>query len=95
MTTRRLVYVEWEDSGGGSGGWCETAEMHPPGHMVCQSVGWVLHDTPDCLYLVPHIARGDPVAKVPEQGRGELMIPKRAILRWVTLTVPTDGRRRR
>ena len=51
--------------------------------MICQSVGWLLHDGEDCKVVVPH------VAQQAEQGCGDMTIPTASVRRIVDLEAPT------
>ncbi len=76
-----LVIVEWEDSQGCPQGWqfFEDVSFEP---VTIRSVGWVLRENKQSVMLAPHVGR---VGGVENQGQGIMTIPKRCILRRVTL----------
>jgi hypothetical protein len=51
--------------------------------MKCRSVGWLLHDGPDCKLIVPHISEEH--ADAEEQGCGDMTIPSKAVLSMTDL----------
>lgn len=55
---RRLVLIEWVDSYGASATWQNLSSCEPE-LMVCQSVGWLVHDDERCKVIVPHILQPD------------------------------------
>jgi hypothetical protein len=79
----KLVLVEWVDSYGCSPKWqpLEAAVRKP---MRCKSVGWLLHDGPDCKVIVPHIS-DEKTDEIPAQGCGDMTIPNSAILKITSL----------
>lgn len=89
----RLVYVEWLDSYGCSASW-QHLSAGKAAPMVCRSVGWLLHDTNDCKVVVPHVSDADR-NDLEAQGCGDMTIPTAAIVRLVTLKIPTRPSRRR
>ena len=76
----RLVLIEWEDTFGCSSHW-EKIEEPVKGHvLMCRSVGWLLHDGPECKVVVPHMT--DPTHETASyQGCGDMTIPTRAVIR--------------
>ncbi len=76
---RRLVLVEWLDSYGGTTGWKELDDCTPD-PLVCRSVGWLIHDTPQYKVIVPHIVEPASDTRIAAQGRGDMTIPCAAIL---------------
>lgn len=83
---KKLVYIEWEDSTGGSGRWTDIEEMipDPPVH---KSIGWLMHETKKWIVLVPHISGEPNHPTVLFAGSGEMTIPKSAILKKKIITV--------
>lgn len=77
----RLVLIEWVDSHGTLEGWHildkEELSAEP---LKCHSVGWLFHDGADCKIIIPHIG-GIESNRLPLQGRGNLTIPTKAILK--------------
>lgn len=76
--------MEWLDSFGCSATWQQLAVDKGCAPMVCRSVGWLLHDAPDCKVVVPHIT----TAIDPPQGCGDMTIPSAAIVRLEDLPLP-------
>lgn len=81
-----LVLVEWVDSFGCSPSW-ENINGEPPSPLICRSVGWLLHDTPACKVIVPHLTQ--PNGAVSQQGCGDMTIPTRAVLSVTKLSLDT------
>lgn len=80
----RLVLVDWIDSYGAAANW-QSIENYSPSPMRCQSVGWIVSKNKDSIAVVPHLSeKGHP--DVPQQGCGDMTIPKSAIVRIQTLT---------
>jgi len=83
----RLVLVEWLDSYGCSSEW-QTLEGSEAKPLVCRSVGWLLHDKPDCKVIVPHVSEWN-YANAPQQGCGDMTIPTKSILNIFDLSEPS------
>ena len=83
----RLVLIKWLDSFGCSATW-QDLETSQPKPLICQSVGWLLHDGDDCKVIVPHIT--DQNSGVPRQGCGDMTIPAQVILDIIDLPLPGD-----
>lgn len=79
----KLVLVEWEDSLGCSSQWQALDGVQAPKPLLCQSVGWLLHDGKDCKVVVPHVTRDH--ANASRQGCGDMTIPTKAITKIKTL----------
>jgi len=77
-----LVLIEWLDSCGCSARW-QDLDADTPRAVHCRSVGWLLHDNPDCKVIVPHLTAPHPY--VARQGCGDMTIPASAILSVVSL----------
>lgn len=82
----KLRYVKWVDSHGPGNGWLALSDIWAE-QLVVRSVGFVLHDTPELLVLVPHLCLPAEDAFVARQGRGALTIPKASILETGDITV--------
>ncbi len=68
-----IVYIEWIDSRGTHSSWTELDDMaHDP--CIIKSVGYVVNETENSIHIVPHIGTD------PEQGCGDMVIPKVAII---------------
>jgi hypothetical protein len=80
----QLVLIEWLDSYGCSSQWQPLQENRPK-PLLCQSVGWLLHDGNDCKVVVPHISDADN-EHVHAQGCGDMTIPTSAILNITELS---------
>lgn len=88
-TARKLLLVSWVDSSSHPDGWKPLDELGDDLEPVyCQSVGWLAGEGEDGIVLVPHIS-GGPDRGVREYGKGEITIPKRAIVETVVL--PATG----
>lgn len=88
----RLVLIEWADSLGCSSSWTPLAGVDPK-PLICQSVGWLLHDDAEVKVVVPHVSKASPHAD--QQGCGDMLIPARSVIRMVDLSEPTQKVRRR
>jgi hypothetical protein len=88
MKDKRLVLVEWVDSGEGRG-WTPIEDIvREP--MVCRSVGWLIHETEKGITVAAHYGSE-------EDGRspqvcGDMLIPKVAVLSVKDLIVDTSPR---
>lgn len=83
--TVKLVLVEWWDSHQNISGWAAVADITPDLPLI-RSVGWVVHDTPECLVLVAN--HGEETRSSPEQACGEMTIPKVCVKRVRRLREP-------
>lgn len=72
-----LVLVEWVDTYGCSASW-QNLDAEDPYPLRCQSVGWLLRDSPECKVIVPHLTTPHEYAS--RQGCGDMTIPTGAIL---------------
>jgi hypothetical protein len=72
-----LVRVTWLDSSGPSG-WNRLKSVIGPFDLTCESVGWLMEDTPDRVTLCAHVAISDPDNPIVD---GVMTIPKCAIKR--------------
>jgi hypothetical protein len=79
----KLVLIEWVDSHGPVEGW-RLLDDDKPELMICESVGWLVHDGKDCKTIVPHLA-GHKNKHIALQGRGDMTIPSRAIVKMTRL----------
>lgn len=75
-----LIYVEWIDARGVGGDWQELVDMKSV-YCVCKSVGWLIKEDDDMIHICPHL--GDE----PEQGCGDMVIPKISVKKRVKLSV--------
>jgi hypothetical protein len=82
----KLVFVKWQDSYGVSPVWQEIRAVQVDAHY-CYSVGWVVAESSDCLVIVPHVSPANEHIAAPEQGTGDMSIPKRSIVNLVELQV--------
>jgi len=79
MPKRKLVMVEWVDSHG-SEGWCALDRLAENNQILnCKSVGWVIAESKKAITICPHLS-GDDDENVRTCGRGELTIPRVAVL---------------
>jgi hypothetical protein len=75
-----LVLIEWVDSHGTIEGWKPIDKEIKPELLVCESVGWLLYNGKDCKKIIPHKA-GYKNENIIHQGRGDLTIPTKAIIK--------------
>ena len=83
----KLVYVEWEESRQGISSWQESDNLKVHDLCLVRSVGWLLQSTKKLIQIVPHV--GDN----PEQGCGDMTIPRSAIRKMVALNIPGSRER--
>lgn len=76
-----LYYVEWLDSRGVGTSWRHLEDMESE-TCVLRSVGWLMKNTKDLIHIVPHF--GDD----PAQGCGDMVIPKRCVLKKIKINLP-------
>lgn len=81
----RLVLIEWLDSYGCSSSW-QDIDNCEPGVVVCQSVGWLIHDDDRCKVIVPHMNQPDH-PNTNQQGCGDMTIPSASIVKILDLGV--------
>lgn len=74
-----LVKVVWVDSYGCGSAWEPLSSLKAMKHE-CVSVGYIVKDNGQCLVVVPHISPENVVLAVDEQGCGEMIIPKVAVV---------------
>ncbi len=70
----KLAKVCWIDSRVGSAHWQHLETIQEDGICRVWSVGWVINDTDEHLQICPHLGHD------PDQGCGEMSIPKIAIV---------------
>jgi len=88
----KLVCIEWVDSYGCSPDW-EALEDCTPVPMVCQSVGWLIHDDEKCKVIVPHLSQQNhPNAR--RQGCGDMTIPTSAVVKIVDVGIVKRSNKR-
>ena len=78
----KLKLIEWQDSRGVSAQWQFISTVKDDNLCICNSVGWVIKESKECVTIAPHIGieiDGD------NQVCGEMHIPKRSILKMKTL----------
>jgi hypothetical protein len=84
MKKTKLVMIEWLDSQGPTGSWRYLEESSlgvTLNDMICKSVGWLIYNGKDCKRIIPHLSgEGKEL-----QGRGDLAIPSRAIVKITEL----------
>ena len=74
----KLVYIKWLDSVKGSG-WDIVTDMENE-VTSCESVGYIVSNKKESILLVPHILDYNSKS-VPQQGCGQMTIPKKAIIK--------------
>lgn len=85
-----LVCVKWKDASGGSlMGWRDLSEIkdNPTGEAV--SVGYLIKDDDFSLVICPHVLLDDD--NKPEQGDGEITIPKDWVSTIYGIVAVPDG----
>ena len=80
-----LEVIIWSDSYGVGSSWSETSDIDICPHY-CFSVGWVIKETNDAIAVVPHLSHPDNEEYLPEQGCGDMVIPKCSIVRRISLS---------
>jgi len=85
----KLVYIKWEDSHGVSSDW-QYINGANPRVVICQSVGWLIHDGEKCKLIVPHLTQSDHVKR---QVCGDMTIPTAAVVKMVVLKEAGKARR--
>jgi hypothetical protein len=83
---RKLVLVDWLDSHSqAGGGWHPLDEVTENAKPVyCRSVGWLVSEDNGMKVLVPHMS-GERNENVEVYGKGEIAIPKQAIIKLSVL----------
>ncbi len=74
----RLVLVKWVDSFGASAHW-QSIDGFSREPIICNSVGWLVAETNDCIAVVPHLSE-EGRGQIPQQGCGDMTIPTRSIV---------------
>ena len=82
MDKRKLVYVEWVDSRGVSAAWGHMENLKE-GPCFVESAGWLLQDEEEFIQIVPHVGTD------PDQGCGDMTIPRSQVTRMIELKVPS------
>ena len=82
MANRKLVLVEWLDSRRGEG-WVRLDELESS-VTRCLSVGWIVAKDRTSVTLAGHLGEN------PDQCCGDLTIPKKAVVRMTSLTIPSE-----
>ena len=83
----KLILVEWIDSHAGRG-WQDIERIENAAvPLSCKSVGWLIAENKLCKVIVPHISGLDKNRGTIHQGCGDLVIPKRAIIKTTILHV--------
>lgn len=82
----KLILIEWVDSHGPVDGWNVIEDKQNSEPLICESVGWLIYNGKNCKTIVPHKA-GHKNNKIALQGRGELTIPTRAIIKLKEINV--------
>lgn len=77
----KLVYIEWEDSCGGSGLWTDIDKMELNDMPIQKSVGWVVCEDKKWIMIVPHIGTTPGSPTFAYTGQGQMAIPKSAIVK--------------
>lgn len=79
-----LILIEWVDSHIGRG-WRDLKDIEAAStNLHCDSVGWLLSKTVDCVTILPHIYSSKN-GSIVIQACGEMTIPRRAITKMTIL----------
>lgn len=79
-----IELIEWVDSFGCSPSWREVPEAIIVKPLVCQSVGYVMHEDDNVIVVVPHYA--PETSSSDESACGDMTIPKVSIKRRAILS---------
>ena len=79
-----LVLIEWQDSRQPVSGWAWLSDITIGEIVLCQSVGWLLHDDDDVKVLAPNV--GDIADDDSQQVSGVIRIPARSVVRILPLS---------
>ncbi len=85
-TGSKLVLIKWIDSFGCSSTWQPLGQIEDIKPMTCCSVGWIDYENDDCVVVIPHVSEDH--NGIPQQGCGDMTIPRQAILNITPLTLP-------
>ena len=80
-----LVFVLWEDSAQPTPSWQYLEDLTPGTAVLCQSVGWLVHDDDELKILTPNKGA---IKEEPTQICGTIRIPARAIVKIHKLDEP-------
>ena len=81
----KLVLIKWLDSFGCSSNWQPLGQIEDIKPMICLSVGWIDYQNDCCVVVVPH--RSEDHNGIPQQGCGDMTIPRQAILNITPLSL--------
>ncbi len=81
----KLVYLEWIDSRGVSESWYYLKDLESK-CCILKSVGWVIKEDRQLIHIVPHV--GDD----PKQGCGDMVIPKRCVLKKIEIIIDEQSK---
>ncbi len=84
MYGHRLVLIEWEDSAQPMPCWRWLSQCDEFDFVICQSVGWLVHDGKHVKALAPNI--GSCMNDEDKQVSGLIRIPARCIRKIATLS---------
>jgi len=82
-----IVAILWNDAAGCCSDWTEIKETGTK-VAVNQSCGWLVEENKECFVVVPHLSlsnKSTPLGETPDQGCGDMTIPKRCVIAWVLL----------
>lgn len=79
MPVPKPVYIRWVDSASlGDSNWMLIEDFAPMSQTICQSLGWIVNEDEDSVYLAGHIS--------PDEFGNLWQIPKGAIRELKYLT---------
>lgn len=89
--TYKLSLIEWIDAHGVEQDWREIEVPGPrPAGQHVYSVGWITGESDDAVRITPHVCPKNDQADIPEQGCGDMTIPRPAIVRIWPLPLPHE-----
>ena len=85
----RLVYIKWHDAIGCGSQWEDLDDIKKYCEpLVIATVGWIVADSATGILVVPHMYSGqEPHPRTGQQGCGDMVIPKSAIVSIEDLAV--------
>ena len=80
----KLVLIEWIDAHANRGWQCIDDLENSCSPVYCRSVGWLVSEKKGHKTVVPHLS-GEKNDDMATQGRGDLTIPAKAVVRMTVL----------
>ena len=82
MSKYQLIKIDWEDSRQPVSEWLYLEDYEKPSAVICQSIGWLIHDGKDVKAIAQNI--GDADEKI--QVSGVMQIPVCSIKKITEIT---------